>query len=174
VVRRAVLERYPQVKDAIRNEVEDLVNSCAEPTNQFINNVIDNEKQLINTARHDFRGAAVLAEKKMKDQVPQKLTSKQIDQQNVKTLINLYARYFELVRLQVVDIVPKAIVMMLVERSTTKLQNVLVQKICGSGIAEDIMKEDPRISQLRKKCQELLGALRQARSLLNDVRSFSL
>jgi replication fork clamp-binding protein CrfC len=168
------LERYPQVKDAIRNEVEDLVNSCVEPTHQFVNEVIDNEKQFINTARHDFRGAAVLAEKRIKDQVPQKLTSKQIEQQNVKTLINLCARYFELVRLQVVDIVPKAIVMMLVEGSTTKLQNVLVQKICGSGIAADIMKEDPRITQLRRKCQELLGTLRQARSLLNDVRSFSL
>jgi dynamin 1-like protein len=168
------LERYPQVKDAIRNEVEDLVNSCVEPTNQFVNDVIDNEKQFINTARHDFRGAAVLAEKKQKDQVPQKLTSKQIEQQNVKTLVNLCARYFELVRLQVVDIIPKAIVMMLVEGSTTKLQNVLVQKICGSGIAEDIMKEDPRITQLRRKCMELLGALRQARTLLNEVRSFSL
>jgi hypothetical protein len=29
-------------------------------------------------------------------------------------------------------------------------------------------------TQLRKKCIELLGALRQARGLLNDVRSFSL
>jgi hypothetical protein len=40
--------------------------------------------------------------------------------------------------------------MMLVEGSTAKLQNILVQKICGSGIAEDIMKKDPRIIQLRK------------------------
>jgi dynamin 1-like protein len=35
------LERYPQVKDAIRNEVEDLVNSCVQPTNQFVNDIID-------------------------------------------------------------------------------------------------------------------------------------
>jgi dynamin 1-like protein len=168
------LERYPQVKDAIRNEVEDMVNGCVEPTNQFVNNLIDNEKQFINTAKQDFRGAAVLAERKKKEQVPQKLTSKQIEQQNVRTLINLCARYFEIVRLQVVDIVPKAIVMMLVEGSTSKLQNVLVQKICGSRLAEDIMKEDPRITQLRRKCTELLNALRHAKGLLNDVRSFSL
>jgi hypothetical protein len=64
--------------------------------------------------------------------------------------------------------------MMLVEGPTAKLQDVLVQKICGSGIAEDIMKEDPRITQLREKCTELLGALRQAIDLLNDVRSLSL
>jgi hypothetical protein len=63
---------------------------------------------------------------------------------------------------------------MLVEGSTAKLPNILVQKICGSGIAEDIIKEDPRIIQLRKKCTELLGALRQAIGLLNDVRSFNL
>jgi dynamin 1-like protein len=168
------LERRPQVKDTIRNEVEDLVNSCVEPTNQLVNDVIDNEKQFINTARHDFRGAAVLAEKKQKNQVPQKLTSKPTEQQNVKTFVNPCARYFELVRFQVVDIIPKAIVMMLVEGSTTKLHNVLVQKICGSGIAEDIMKEDPRITQLRKRCIELLGALKQTRGLLNHVRSFGL
>jgi hypothetical protein len=36
------------------------------------------------------------------------------------------------------------------------------------------MKEDLRITQLRKKCVELLGPLRQGRSLLNDVRSLSL
>jgi hypothetical protein len=46
--------------------------------------------------------------------------------------------------------------------------------IWGSGIAEDIIKEDPGITQLRKKCTELLCALRQAIGLLNDVRSFSL
>jgi len=102
------------------------------------------------------------------------MTSKQIEQQNVRTLVNLCARYFELIRLQVIDIVPKAIVMMLVEGSTTKLQPLLVQKICGSGIAEDIMREDPKISSARKKCLETLDALRQARSLLNEVRSFSL
>ena len=53
------LERYPPVKDAIRNVVEDLVNNCVEPTVNFVNNVIDNEKIFINTARHDFRGAEI-------------------------------------------------------------------------------------------------------------------
>jgi dynamin 1-like protein len=168
------LERYPQIKDAIRNEVEVLVNSCVEPTNQFVNDLIDGEKAFINTARHDFRGAAVLAEKKAKSALPQKLSAKQVDQQNTTTLIALCARYFELVRLQIVDLVPKAIVMMLVETSTKELQNMLVQKICGSGLAEEIMKEDPRITSLRKQCLDLLGALRKAQAILNEVRAFSL
>jgi dynamin 1-like protein len=168
------LEHYPQVTDAIRNEVKDLVKSYVEPTKQFVNDVSDNEKKFINTAKHDFRGASVLAEKRQKHQVTHKPMSKQIEQQNFKTLVNFCARYFELVGLQVVDIILQAIVMILVEGSTAKLQNVLVQKNCGSGIAEDIMKEDLRITQLRKKCTELLCALRQAICLLNDVQSFSL
>jgi hypothetical protein len=64
--------------------------------------------------------------------------------------------------------------MMFVEGSTAKLQNVLVQKICGSWVVEDIIKKDPRMTQLKKKCTELLCALRQAIGLFNDVRSFSL
>jgi dynamin 1-like protein len=168
------LDRYPQIKDAIRNEVENLVNGCVDPTVQFINDVIDGEKLFINTARHDFRGAAVLAEKKAKSAIPQKLSTKEVDRLNTTTLKNLCARYFELVRLQIADLVPKAIVSLLVEKSTEKLQPVLLQKISGSRLAEEIMREDPRITSLRKQCLDLLGALRKAQSILNDVRSFSL
>ncbi|OHT15091.1 Dynamin central region family protein [Tritrichomonas foetus] len=168
------LERYPAVKDAIRNVVEDLVNSCVEPTVQFVNDVIDNEKIFINTARHDFRGAAVLQEKKQKEGPPVKKTRKQEDQENTKTLVNLCARYFELVRLQIVDLIPKAVVMMLVEGSTKQLRDILLKKVYGSNIADEMMKEDPRITTNRNKCNKVLTALRKAQSILNEVRQISI
>jgi replication fork clamp-binding protein CrfC len=168
------LERYPLVKDAIRTEVEGLVNACVEPTVKFVNDLVDGEKALINTSRPDFRGPALLAEKRARTAVPQKLTPKQVDRQNVLTLIEYASRYFELIRVQVADLVPKAVVMMLLETSTTKLQNVLVHKICGSELAAQIMSEDPRITTLRKKCLDLLAALRNAQTLLNEVRSYNI
>ena len=168
------LEKFPAVKDAIRNVVEDLVNSCVEPAVEFVNNVIDNEKIFINTARHDFRGAAVLQEKKQKEGPPVKKTRKQEDQENTKTLVSLCARYFELVRLQIVDLVPKAVILMLVDGCNKQLRDVLLSKIYGSNIADDMMKEDPKITANRSKCQKILNALLQAQDILNDVRKFSI
>jgi hypothetical protein len=69
---------------------------------------------------------------------------------NTKTLIFLCARCFKLVRLQIADLVLKAVVSLLVEKSTEKLQSILLQKISGSRLAEEIMKEVPRITSLRK------------------------
>jgi len=164
------LEKYPQAKDAIRNVVEELVNSCVQPTIKFVNDVIDNEKIFINTARHDFRGAAVLAEKMHKEEYPKKKTRQQIQQEEAQTLVALCGRYFELIRVQIVDLVPKAIVMMLVEGSSATLQKVLVTKVFASGMLNEMMKEDPRIANARKKCQEILNALRQAQYILNELR----
>lgn len=164
------LEKYPQAKDAIRNVVEELVNGCVQPTLKFVNDVIDNEKIFINTSRHDFRGAAVLAEKHHKEEFPKKKTREQKDKEEAQTLVALCARYFELIRVQVVDLIPKAIVMMLVEGSSSSLQKVLVTKVFASGMLNDLMKEDPRITGARKKCQEILNALHQAQSILNEIR----
>ena len=164
------LEKYPQAKDAIRNVVEELVNSCVQPTIKFVNDVIDNEKIFINTARHDFRGAAVLAEKMHKEEFPKKKTKQEIQREEAQTLVALCGRYFELIRAQIVDLVPKAIVMMLVEGSSATLQKVLVTRVFASGMLEEMMKEDPRIANSRKKCQEMLKALRQAQLILNDLR----
>jgi len=166
------LERYPQIKDAIRNVVEDLVNGCVEPTVKFVNDVMDNEKIFINTARHDFRGAAVLAEKKMKEDIPMKKSKEQLQNEQAQQMVSLCSRYFELVRTQIVDVVPKAVVMMLVEGSSKQLNDSLIRKILTSGIANEMMKEDPRITANRKKCKELLEALRKASDILNQVRQF--
>jgi len=168
------LDRYPAVKDAIRNVVEDLVNGCVEPTVRFVNDVLDNEKIFINTARHDFRGAAILAEKKQRDAVPVRKSKGQVDQDSTKTLVSLCARYFELVRTQIVDLIPKAVVMMLVEGSSKQLHDMLLKKVYGSGLADEMMKEDPRISQRRTKCREILVALKKAQQILQEVRQMNI
>jgi len=166
------LERYPQLKDAIRNVVEDLVNSCVEPTVKFVNDVMDNEKIFINTARHDFRGAAVLAEKKMKEDIPTKKDKQQLQKEQAQQLISLASRYFELCRTQIVDVIPKAVIMMLVEGSSKSLNDTLFRKIYASGLAKDLMKEDPNITKKRKKCNDQLNALRKAADILSKVSKF--
>jgi replication fork clamp-binding protein CrfC len=166
------LERYPQLKDSIRNVVEDLVNGCVEPTVKFINDVMDNEKIFINTARHDFRGAAVLAEKKMKEDIPTKKDKQQLQKEQAQQLISLASRYFELCRTQIVDVIPKAVIMMLVEGSSKSLNDTLFRKIYASGLAKDLMKEDPNITKKRKKCSDQLGALRKASDILSRVGKY--
>jgi hypothetical protein len=48
-----------------------------------------------------------------------------------------------------------------------------VKKIAGSSLAQEITKEDPRITKLRTKCSEQLVALRKAAQILGGVRDFS-
>lgn len=167
------LERYPLIKDSIRTVVEDLVNDCLEPAVLFVNELIENEKAFVNTARHDFRGAAVLWEKKIKDAVPQKKSKDQLEGEYAKQLVDFSSRYFELVRTQIVDIIPKAIIMMLVDASTKNLMDTLNRKIFANHQLTEMMKEDPRITSNRHKCQEVLNALYDARNILSQVRAFS-
>lgn len=166
------LEKYPQMKDAIRNVVEDLVNSCVEPTVQFVNDVMDNELLFINTARHDFRGAAIIAERQNRDNAPTKKTEREMAEDVTKTLVMLASRYFELVKTQIVDVIPKAVIMMLVEGSSKTLNETLLKKILTSGMASEIMREDPNITKNRKKCQDTLVALRKANDILQNASKF--
>jgi len=166
------LERYPAMKDAIRNIVEDLVNNCVEPASKFVNDVLDNEIIFINTARHDFRGAAVIAEKKLKDLIPTKKTHQEEINEQALRLRSLADRYYELCCTQIVDVIPKAIIMMLVEGSSKNLNEKLIESIFVSGLARDILKEDPQITKARERCEKSLEALNTASHILADVSKF--
>lgn len=166
------LEKYPAMKDSIRNVVEDLVNSCVEPTLKFINDVMDNECIFINTARHDFRGAAIIQERQNRDNKPTKKDEKQEAEEIARTLVTLASRYYELVKTQIVDVIPKAVIMMLVDGSSETLNETLLKKILASGMANEIMREDPNITKNRKKCQDALTALRKANDILQNASRF--
>lgn len=82
---------------------------------------------------------------------------------------NLIQSYFAIVKKNVADLVPKTIMAFLVNESKQIAQRELVSEIYKQGNLEELLIEDPVISQTREQRKKEIGALRVAQGLLNDV-----
>lgn len=169
------LERYPLIKEFIRNTVEDLLEEVAQPAEEFIRQVIDNEKFFINTSRHDFRGAAVLNQKRGKRGIPAKMDPEKLEEENAKSLLSFASNYFELIKIQVADVIPRAIHSHIIKISSSNgSDNKLYQKLVDARMNMDqetinrLFNEDPRIAYEREKCLGIQRALDEASSIVNN------
>ncbi|OHT09917.1 Dynamin central region family protein [Tritrichomonas foetus] len=187
------LTRFTALADAIRGVVDECIRSCVNPTRDYINGLIDNEKSFINAARPDFRGAAVYNAPRANDDprsrpLPEKPavpdpvsvcsiygTSKEITNhqtQEMHDLVQIGSRYIDLIKDQVKDMVPKAIVKFLVKRSSDMLRAKMIETIFNSTELIQLLTEDPSITRKRIACQQIVAALRKAQQILSEVRIF--
>ena len=88
----------------------------------------------------------------------------------VKTMLE---SYFCLVRKNVSDLVPKAIVCKLVNRSMDELHHELVSQLYRPERYEELLAESGDIPLRRKRCQEEIVRLQQAHAVLAEVREYS-
>lgn len=90
------------------------------------------------------------------------------------TLIkNLIVSYYDTVRKQMNDSVPKSIMAFLVNKSKNNAQRVLVQKIYNDGQnLEQYLDEDFDTKSKRENCEIMVSTLRQSLEFLNEVRDF--
>ena len=75
---------------------------------------------------------------------------------------NLIQSYFEIVKKNIADLVPKTIMAFLVNESKNIAQRELVSDIYKQGNLEELMVEDPVISQTRDQRKKEIKALRSA------------
>jgi hypothetical protein len=85
---------------------------------------------------------------------------------NVDLLLELVDRYFTVCKRQIQDIVPKIVHRILIKKSTEKLRLELFRRV----VVKPNLAEDPDVAARRKKCVELIKALKNASSVLNEVR----
>ena len=85
---------------------------------------------------------------------------------------NLIQSYFDIVKKNIADIVPKTIMAFLVNESKSIAQRELVSEIYKQGNLEELMIEDPIVTQTRDQRKKETKALRQAQSLLNEVTQY--
>lgn len=187
------LSRFNILGDSIRSIVDESIRSCVNPTKDYINQLIDNERSFINTHRPDFRGNQVINAPKAvgnprdrplpeKPAVPDPISvcsiygaSKEFNNnqaREIKDLVQIGTKYFEIVREQIKDIVPKAVVQFLVKRSTELLRPKMIENIFNTPELKDLLTEDPSITSKRVACQQMVQALRKAQNILNEVRIF--
>jgi len=78
--------------------------------------------------------------------------------------------YFEIVKKNVSDTVPKSIMLMLINLSKERLQQDLALTLYREEKFEELLSENPEIAQKRKQTNDLLSVLRKSLDIVNEVR----
>lgn len=90
-----------------------------------------------------------------------------IESEIIKTLIS---SYFNIIRKNVQDIVPKSIMLMMVNRCKECIQSHLVKSLYKDDLFDELLKENEDVTYKRNSCIELLTMLKKALCILNEIR----
>eukprot|EP00978_Attheya_sp_CCMP212_P001582 scaffold3243_cov47-Attheya_sp.AAC.5 len=97
------------------------------------------------------------------------------DREKVETEIikSLIESYFNVVRKNFIDMVPKTIMYFLVNHVKDALQNELVSELYRDSELPNLMGEAEDIAQRRRTCVEMKDLLEKALEIVNEVRDFN-
>ncbi|KAF9138627.1 vacuolar protein sorting-associated protein 1 [Mortierella sp. GBA39] len=90
----------------------------------------------------------------------------QIETEVIKLLIS---SYFNIVKRTVVDTVPKAIVLNLVNAAKEELQRELLQELYKTEVLDELLKESEFTQNRRKECKRMIEALQKADEIVGSV-----
>lgn len=96
------------------------------------------------------------------------------DQRESQIIKALLKEYFNIVRKNIADSVPKAIMHFLVNMTKSNLQSEFVQNLYKSELFDELLQENDEIAQKRKGTQKMLSILLRAQDILNEVRDMKL
>ncbi|PWN54214.1 hypothetical protein IE53DRAFT_383239 [Violaceomyces palustris] len=93
------------------------------------------------------------------------------DREELETTLirSLIASYFNIVRQSIQDLVPKAVMHLLVNFSRESVQNRLVACLYKENLFEELLHEDEGLTNERKRVKALLDAYREAFNVLSEV-----
>ena len=100
------------------------------------------------------------------------LTSKQ--NVDIDLIQKLISSYFVIVRKNVQDAVPKAVMHCMVNYVQETLQRELVQELYKGEAFDDLLEESKEIAAKRQEIQEMVEALEKASHIIGEIRSFQL
>lgn len=110
-------------------------------------------------------------------QVPDKMRSSSTptDRERVETEIikSLISSYFDIVKKNFMDLVPKTIMHFLVNTFKEGLQNELVCKLYREATISSLMRENDDVATRRRACKEMKELLLRALEILNEIRDFN-
>ncbi|CAH0476525.1 unnamed protein product [Peronospora belbahrii] len=97
------------------------------------------------------------------------------DRERIETEIikSLLASYFDIVRKNFLDLVPKAIMCFMVGHSKENIQNELVSSLYREDKLNELLAETGDIATRRSNCDEMRTLLQRALEIVNEVRDFN-
>jgi len=98
------------------------------------------------------------------------------DKENFETELIKYllVSYFNIVRKNVKDTVPKSIMHFLVNKSKDCIQNELVSCLYKEELFDELLQESSVVAQRRESCKSMIDILRRAHEILNEVRDYQI
>ncbi|KAF9355885.1 vacuolar protein sorting-associated protein 1 [Mortierella sp. AD094] len=90
----------------------------------------------------------------------------QIETEVIKLLIS---SYFNIVKRTVIDTVPKAIMLNLVNNAKDELQRELLQELYKTEVLDELLKESEFTQNRRKECKKMIEALQKADEIVGSV-----
>ncbi|KAG5186926.1 Dynamin central region-domain-containing protein [Tribonema minus] len=110
-------------------------------------------------------------------QVPETMrqSKEPTDRERVETEIikSLMESYFDIVRKNFQDMVPKAIMHFLVNEVIQSMQNQLVSSLYREELIAELMRETEDVAERRRIAREMFELLHRAMAILNEVRDFN-
>jgi dynamin 1-like protein len=160
------LKRFPKLAVMIKNVVTKLIHERMVTTNEKIEELFKVETAYINKKHPDLDKNKILAKKFMKAEEDHQqsgnppslpnLTRDLTEKEKTTILVAFINTYYHIVRKNVQDLVPKAIMHHFVNNVIENLQKMLIAEIYKEDQAEEILTESNNISARRKEASEML------------------
>ncbi|KAI8095307.1 Dynamin central region-domain-containing protein [Thamnidium elegans] len=98
-----------------------------------------------------------------------KVKSTDRDDKEVELIRYLITSYFNIVRKSIQDLVPKAIMHLLVNFTRENVQNRLVSSLYREELFDALLKEDPNIASERDRCKAMLDIYKNVFTLISEA-----
>uniref|UniRef100_A0A8C8JY42 Dynamin-1-like protein n=1 Tax=Oncorhynchus tshawytscha TaxID=74940 RepID=A0A8C8JY42_ONCTS len=179
------LLRFPKLHDAIVEVVTSLLRKRLPVTNEMVHNLVAIELAYINTKHPDFADACGLMNNNIEVRnihsfrnnfilsrkcliclilctpqpvpVSRKLSSR--EQRDCEVIERLIKSYFLIVRKNIQDSVPKAVMHFLVNHVKDSLQSELVGQLYKAGLLDDLLTESEDMAQRRNEAADMLKVM---------------
>ena len=166
------IKRYKLLESKIKEIMIATINQCLAPTNQMVKNIIQIELSFINSSHPDFLSDGTMKEEMQRhnevDDVEVKLNCNDLqfserEIMEINIIRNLIVSYFNVVKKNICDVIPKTIVCFLVNKTKEISEYSMVEKLYKSN--EDIKKllmEDNAVIEKRREIKDNLSFLKNA------------
>lgn len=101
---------------------------------------------------------------------PQLGSMSEKEEMEIHLIYTLTQSYCSVVRKNLQDTVPKAIMHFLVNQARESMHTKLVTELYRETLLDELLTEDPNVALERQACKQLLEVYRKAAAILNEVR----
>ena len=89
----------------------------------------------------------------------------------MELVVTLIVSYFDIVRKNLRDALPKATMHLMVNQAKEKVQVELLRSLYREELMQEVFNENPEVTTQRESCKRMIGVLSKAMTVLNEVHS---